>query len=289
MHQPETFFREAGTGPGVVCIHANASTSGQWRELMERLAPEFHVLAPDSYDAGKGAHWHSDRIIRLQDEVDLIEPVLARAGSPLALVGHSYGAAVALVAALANPGRVRAMALYEPTLFALLDAETLPPNEADEIRDVVADASDHLDAGNRDAAAARFIDYWMGSGAWTRTPGQRKAPIAGSVMNVRRWAHALFTEPTPLGAFRSLDVPILYMVGRRSTRAARGVARLLTTALPRVELVEFEDLDHMGPVTHPGPVNEVIGKFLERSHRPARFRSPLCGREILRSAKPGSS
>lgn len=30
--------------------------------------------------------------------------------------------------ALANPGRVRAMALYEPTLFALLDAETPPPN-----------------------------------------------------------------------------------------------------------------------------------------------------------------
>jgi pimeloyl-ACP methyl ester carboxylesterase len=39
------------------------------------------------------------------------------------LVGHSYGAAVALIAALATPGRVRAMALYEPTLFALLDAE----------------------------------------------------------------------------------------------------------------------------------------------------------------------
>ena len=52
-------------------------------------------------------------------------PVLTRAGSPLALVGHSYGAAVALIAALATPGRVRAMALYEPTLFALLDAETV--------------------------------------------------------------------------------------------------------------------------------------------------------------------
>ena len=32
----EPFFREAGTGPGVVCLHANASTSGQWRGLMER-------------------------------------------------------------------------------------------------------------------------------------------------------------------------------------------------------------------------------------------------------------
>jgi len=144
----EPFFREAGTGPGVVCLHSNASTSGQWRGLMDGLAPKFHVLAPDSYGAGKSPDWPSARRIRLLDEVAFIEPVLARAGSPLALVGHSYGAAVALIAALANPGRVRAMALYEPVLFGLLDAEAPPPNEADGIRDAVASAGLALEAGN---------------------------------------------------------------------------------------------------------------------------------------------
>jgi dienelactone hydrolase len=136
----EPFFREAGTGPGVVCLHANASTSGQWRGLMDTLAPRFRVFAPDSYDCGKSPQWPSDRVIRLRDEVTLIDPVLTRAGSPLALVGHSFGATVALIAALANPGRVRAMALYEPTLFSLLDAETPPPNAAEGIREVVVDA-----------------------------------------------------------------------------------------------------------------------------------------------------
>jgi pimeloyl-ACP methyl ester carboxylesterase len=261
----EPFVREAGTGPGVVCTHSNASTSGQWRGLMDLLAPQFHVLAPDSYDAGKSPRWPSDRIIHLQDEVALIEPVLARAASPLALVGHSYGAAIALIAAVASPERVRAMALYEPTLFALLDAETPSPNEADGIRDVVADAASALDAGNQDAAAERFIDYWMGAGTWTNTPEPRKTPIAASVANVRRWGHALFTEPTPLEAFRSLNVPVLYMVGRRSTPSARGVARLLASALPRVELVEFENLGHMGPVTHPELVNSAIQEFLLRA------------------------
>lgn len=264
MPRHEPFFREAGAGPGVVCIHSNASNSGQWRALMERLAPKFHVLAPDSYDSGKGPHWPSDRVIYLREEAALIEPVVRRAGSSLAFVGHSYGAAVALIAALANPDRVRALALYEPTLFALLDAETPAPNEADGIRNTVAGAGAALDAGNHDAAAERFIDYWMGAGAWKQTPEPRKPPIAASVTNVRRWAHALFTEPTPLKAFRSLNVPVLYMVGKRSPPSARGVARLLTTALPRVELVEFEDLGHMGPVTHPDTVNQVIGEFLER-------------------------
>jgi len=265
VQQLEPFFREAGTGPGVVCTHSNASTSGQWRGLMELLAPKFRVLAPDGYGSGKSPEWPSERVISLRDEVALIEPVLARAGSPLALVGHSYGAAVALIAALVNPGRVRSMALYEPTLFALLDAAAPPPNEAEGIRSAVADASAFLDAGQQDAAAERFIDYWMGTGSWAQTPQERKLPIAASVTNVRRWAHALFTEPTALEAFRSLNVPVLYMVGKRSTPSARGVARLLTSALPKVEVVEFVELGHMGPMTHPDPVNDAIARFLERT------------------------
>ncbi|KAA1003728.1 alpha/beta hydrolase [Paraburkholderia panacisoli] len=262
--QPEPYFREAGVGPGVVCLHSNASTSGQWRALIDRLAPQFHVFAPDSYGAGKSPQWPSDRVISLRDEMELIEPVLSRAGSPLALIGHSYGAAVAFVTALANPRRVHAMALYEPTLFSLIDAETPAPNEAEGIRKAVADASVALDAGHQDAAAERFIDYWMGTGSWKQTPELRKSPIVASVTNVRRWAHALFTEPTPLTAFRSLDIPVLYMVGKRSTPSAHGVARLLTAALPRVEVVEFENLGHMGPITDPDLVNDVIAGFLER-------------------------
>jgi len=261
----EPFFREAGTGPGVVCVHSNASTSGQWRSLIDVLAPKFHVLAPDSYGAGKSPEWGSDRFISLVDEVRFIEPVLARAGSPLALVGHSYGAAVALMAALSNPRRVRALALYEPTLFSLIDAQAPRPNEADGISRAVADAGRYLDEANPDAAAERFIDYWMGAGSWKRMPEARKAPIAASVANVRRWGYALFSEPTPLAAFRSLDVPVLYMVGKRSTPAAHGVARLLTSALPQVEVVEFEEMGHMGPVTHPDVVNRVIAGFFDRN------------------------
>ncbi len=260
----EPFVREAGAGPGVVCLHANASTSGQWRALMDDLAPSFHLFAPDSYDAGQSPAWPSDRFISLHDEVALIAPVLARAGSPCLLVGHSYGAAIALLAALASPvrGRISALALYEPTLFSLLDAESPPPNEADGIRQAVARSSGALDAAEPDAAARHFIDYWMGEGAWARAPEPRKPSIAASVVNVRRWAHALTTEPTPLVAFRALTVPVLYLTGKRSTRSAHGVARLLTGALPQVEVVAFEQLGHMGPITHPELVNPVIERFL---------------------------
>lgn len=257
------FFVEAGAGPGVVCLHSNASTSGQWRALMALLAPRFHVLAPDSHGAGKGPAWPTDRALRLRDEVALIEPVLARAGAAPVLVAHSYGASVALLAAALHPGRVRALVLYEPTLFALLDAESPPPNEADGIRGAVAAAGAALDAGDADAAAGHFIDFWMGEGAWQRTPESRRGPIAESVRNVRGWANALVNEPTPLSAFAALDVPVLLMVGSASPASSRGVARLLTAALPRAQRLDLDGVGHMGPITHAAQVNEAIARFLD--------------------------
>ena len=264
MKAPTPYFREAGTGAGVVCLHANASSSNQWRALMDLLAPRYRVLAPDGHGAGKGPPWPTHRRLRLRDEVAMLEPVYAHAGDPFALVAHSYGAAVALITAIAQPARVRALALYEPTLFAVLDAEAPPPNDADGIRQAVARSAAALDAGDLALAAEHFIDYWMGAGAWAGTPAARQSPIAASMVNVRGWASALLDEPTPLQAFAALDIPVLFMVGADSPLSSRSVARRLAAVLPRVEMQVFEGLGHMGPVTHPQIVNPAIKAFLDR-------------------------
>lgn len=260
------YSRESGSGTPVICTHANGSSSGQWRQLMEKLAPRHHVFAVDAYDAGQSPPWPLDRPLMLADEVALLSSVRERAGPRAAWVGHSYGAAVALMAALQEPSRVRALALYEPTLFALVDAASPPPNDADGIHHAVFDAGIALDAGDADAAAERFIDYWSAPGTWAQTPPSRKPPIMAAMAHVRRWGHALFTEPTPLQAFRGLQVPVLYMTGKRSTPAAHAVAKLLIATLPQVEHVEFDELGHMGPVTHPELVNDAIMGFLARVH-----------------------
>lgn len=260
MLQP--FVREAGSGPGVVCLHGNASSSSQWRGLIELLEATHHVFAPDTYGSGKSPDWSSDREISLRDEVEFIEPVMAQAGAPLTLVGHSYGAAIALMTALANPGRVRALVLYEPTLFAIVDAQSPSPNGADGIRGAVAAASAALDAGDRDRAAEHFIDFWMGAGSWQAIPVQRKPAISDSTVNIRRWSHALFTEATPVNAFAALKIPILYMLGNQSPESAHAVARILIPVLLQVRTVEFPGLGHMGPVTHPEVVNAEIARFL---------------------------
>jgi len=258
------FFREAGSGPGVVCVHANASSSSQWRGLMDLLARRFLVLAPDTYGAGKSPAWPTGRKIGLRDEVALLEPVIARAGKPFSLVGHSYGGGIALVAAVMHRTRLRSMALYEPSLFALVERDS--PSDVDGIRTAVARSVQAL--GKRDAAGAArcFIDFWMGDGSFDRMPERVQAASAEAVQNIQGWKDALFDEPTPAEAFAALDVPVLLMVGTRSPLSSRAVATRLARLLPKVQVQEMEGLGHMGPVTHPEPVNAAIARFLEQ-HR----------------------
>jgi len=229
---------------------------------MDLLVSSHRVLAPDCYGSGKSPEWPSDRVIALRDEVKFLEPVFSRAGASFSLVGHSYGAAVALLAALTHRERVRSIVIYEPTLFSLIDAESAPPNDADGIRNAVSEATSALENGDPAAAAGHFIDYWMGYGSWQGTPADRKTPVVESVKNVRRWAHALFTEPTAAEELSTIRVPVFLMTGKLSTASAHGVSRRLLTMLPMCRHHEFDRLGHMGPVTNPHEVNAVIAPFL---------------------------
>jgi len=266
MTKASAAFRESGTGPAVVCLHANASSSSQWRSLMELLAPRFRMLAADSYGAGKSPPPPPGGAT-LKDEVALLEPVLARAGERFSLVGHSYGGAIALIAAAMFPQRIHAMALYEPTLFALVEAQSPPPNDVDGIRNTVASAVAALEAGDAAGAARFFIDFWMGSASFDRMPERNRQAIAEAITQVPGWKKALFEEPMPLAAFGALQCPVLLLTGSASPLSSRAVARRLATVLPNVEVVELEGLGHMAPVSHPDRVNPHIAQFLER-HRP---------------------
>lgn len=256
------YVREAGSGPTVLCLHSNASHSGQWRGLMELLGDRFRVVAVDSYGAGKSPEWPSDREITLADEVELIEPLLTAAPGGVHLVGHSYGAAIALKAALMHPTRVRSLAVYEPTIFALVDRGTPRPNATEGIQQALRDGVACLERGDAEGAARAFIDFWMGQGSFDRTPVDRRPPIVEACRNLRRWAHALMTEPATLEEFRRVRVPVLYMVGGRSPQSSRSVAEKLVPVLADVRRVELAGLGHMGPVTHPQAVNEAVAAFL---------------------------
>ena len=114
----KAYFREAGSGPAVLCLHCSASSSGQWRPLMERLAGRYRVIAPDLYGCGKSPAWPGERPMWIDDQIELLASAFERAGERFHLIGHSYGGAIALKAALSLRPRLASLVLYEPVLFS---------------------------------------------------------------------------------------------------------------------------------------------------------------------------
>jgi pimeloyl-ACP methyl ester carboxylesterase len=277
--QPQApYFREAGAGTAVVCIHSSASSSGQWRALMERLANRFRVIAVDLYGSGKTAAWPQNRPMYLDDELALLSSVFQAAGDHFHLIGHSFGGAIALKAALENPDRLISLVLYEPVLFSVLMADAPQSAAAREILAVRDDTIRLVDEGNLNASAQRFVDYWMGEGTWAATPEPRRPVLAAAMRAVKPEWHAAFYEPTPLSAFAAVNVPTLFLTGTKSKASARAVARLLTAVLPRVRVEEIEGVGHMAPLTHPDRVNPLIERFLEATQPPLAGDAPEAAR-----------
>ncbi|MDO9094516.1 MAG: alpha/beta hydrolase [Rubrivivax sp.] len=259
------FVREAGSGPTLLCLHSNASSSTQWRALMELLSPRFRVLAPDQLGAGRSPPWPAarrDGAGRLDDEVALLAPVLASAGPRFHLLGHSYGGALALHLALAMPERVASLALYEPTMFGLLEQAQPGGVAAAAIARTAEAAAQAAARGDLDAAGRHFIDYWMGAGSWLLMPAERRATVADAMRPIATWAAALFAEAATLQDLARLHMPVLLLGGATSPASAQEVLRLLRQAWPQAQSVLLPGLGHMGPVTHAAQVNREVERFL---------------------------
>lgn len=260
----EAFVRESGTGPAVVCLHSSASSSAQWRALSEQLATRFRVLAVDLYGCGRTPAWTQPRPLRLDDEVALLDPVWRRAGSGFHIVGHSYGGAVAIIAALRHARRVASLTLYEPVMFGLLMKHEPNSAAAAEIGHVQSDTRRRVELGDLEGAAACFGAYWLGRKAWTALPQARQAAMAAAMPSVMPQWQAAFAEPPSLQELTKSSMPIRLLGGADSTAAARAVSRLLASALGQESHHELPGCGHMAPVTAPAQVNPVIEQFLVR-------------------------
>lgn len=262
-------LREAGTGDPVVCLHASASTGGQWRALMERLAPAWHVIAPDQFGYCRRTPQERIEGFVLADELDWLAPVLGRAGERVHLVGHSYGGLIAMLAALRWPARVRSLALYEPACWSVAVRDDPTHPAAIELDRVGASVIRGVETGALETTAADFVDYWSGQGAWASMPPERRQAAMRVMPKIRREFIAERAEHDAAGAslaaYARIDAPLLLMSGERSTVGARRVCELLRGVWPHGRFVPLPGLGHMGPVTRPGAVADEVERFLREA------------------------
>jgi pimeloyl-ACP methyl ester carboxylesterase len=251
--------RASGIGPAVVCLHSSGGSSAQWQPLLERAARQFRIVAADFHGHGGTLAPAADAPYSLATESEALARTLAGLPGPLHLVGHSYGAAVALDFACRYPRRVRALTLYEPVLFSLLEPHSAL---AREVKDVGRTIGELVAAGAPETAAQRFVDYWTGEGAWARMAAGQHAAVARRIAVVARHFDALIEQPVDTGAMGNLNVPITLLSGQDTRPVATAITARLATLLPGASWAKIPGAGHLGPITHAQAVNDVIAQDL---------------------------
>lgn len=259
MHPYYPFVRESGHGEAVICLHASTSSSRQWSALIERLAPQCHVLAPDLAGHG-GTAWQDRGANALEEDLRLVEAVAG--GETVHLVGHSYGGAVALRYAMRHPHRVRSLVLYEPAMWHLVAVGAAGDRAALKVFDVGHRVMGLVEGGSHLDAARLFLDYWNGEGSWERMNASQHDRIAAQMARVVAHFAAVFVDRTPLVAYAGLVMPALLMSGGVGPRSGQRTTELLAATMPRAVTQRFPALGHMGPISAAAEVNEAIAAFL---------------------------
>lgn len=249
--------------PTLLCLHCSASNGQQWKAYPALLPAWTRLLTPDLLGYGTAPAWPIETALSLDAEAQRLAPLLDTGGASegVHLLGHSYGGAVALQLALRWPQRVKSLTLYEPVRFAVLRDE----RDAAPWRDVRAFGrlvGGLALVGHLEAAAECFIDYWSGNGAWARLPPARQQAIATRMPKVGADFEALFEDPVPLTAYRSLTMPVRLITGTTSPLPARRVAERLAQVLPAATLVRLQGLGHMGPLEDPRRVASHLADML---------------------------
>ena len=253
---------DVGAGDPVVLLHSSGMSSRQWRRLADRLAPTHRVIAPDLLGSGNNPPWPDGAPFHFDDDLAALEHLLAGIGGRVHLVGHSYGALLALKLAQRDPARVRSLAAYDPVAWGVLHASGDPEGLADAARAVGLRDDE---GGGGEAWFERFVDYWSGAGAWRALAEPARQSFLRVGRKVFYEVRSLIDDRTPASAYAAITAPALFVTGELTPAAERRVVALLAAALPAGSFAEVAGAGHMGPLTHGDAVNALLAAHIARA------------------------
>ena len=254
-----------GKGPDVVLVHGALGDARQWKLMVETLSHGHRVIA-----VGRRFHWPSrsvpgDSEYTFQAQSADLSALLATFDHPVDLVGHSYGAGVALLTALSHPERVRSLTLIEPPFASVVPASV--PGFASEraSRDSMLGAvRAAARAGVPERTAEAVMDWMQGSpGGFQRLPREVRSQMVDNVATVI----PMFASPPPrvtCDQLRELQVPVLVLRGEGTRPWFRFIAEATVACLPHAEAGTIPASRHMSIVENPTATAKMIGTFLAR-------------------------
>ncbi|MFI9271547.1 alpha/beta fold hydrolase [Kitasatospora sp. NPDC052896] len=251
----------------VVLVHGSFDDHTSWDRIVPLLPHDITAIRYDrrghsrsSAPAGRsGLHDHAG---------DLVSVITELAGGAAHLVGHSYGALVALMTAARHPELVSSVLVHEPPAFPLLADDPQGEPLRAEARAHVTTVAAHIEAGRQDEAVALFAEKVAFGPRWRELfPQPQRAVLAANAHTYLDQFHDPDHYALDLEALATDRVPITVTVGTDGPAAVRRCTQLLADRLPAATVETLTGAGHAPHLSHPDEFAAALARHLGRVRR----------------------
>lgn len=254
----ELVTRVGGAGTAIVFVHGSNGGLDSYADIARGFVDDHQVwrYARRGYPPSIAALPDNTFEVEAADLAVIAAAAAAATGRPAHIVGASYGASVALHAALAGSEHIASLSLFEPPLLQC--GPRLTP--------VLAMFANLCTAGDFSSALELFLrqgalipEEVLAAGPPVPTDPAVAVPAATSL---RGDLEAMSAESTDIRRWAAIAVPVLLMGGAESWPPLPEGMDLLAAVLPRAKQEVWEGQSHFAIATAPELVTRAVRKFL---------------------------
>ena len=254
-------YVEQGSGEPVVFVHGAVSDYRTWLEQFEALAGDYRVISYSRRAHYPNAREDDENYTRDAHKTDLIEFLKALRLEKAHLIGHSYGAAVALLAALDAPALVGSLVLAEPSPCPEIldeDAKLLLAEQKASFEKVMRLAEN----GAAEPAVREFLHTVIGIDALGLLPAERRAVVLENAATLRPMLRTYYESFLSVEKLKKLKVPTMFITGEISPVIARQTCQTIDRYLPNSKIAILKCASHGLQMENPEGFSRLVLDFL---------------------------
>ena len=278
------YARAIGRGQPVIILHGGPDFDhGYLLPDLDRLKDAFRLIYYDQRGRGRSADHVRPHDVTLTSDVDDLDKVREHflLDAP-ALLGHSWGAVLALEYAIRYPTRVSHLILMNPAPASVSDLAVFRKAyleklgaDMDRQRDIVASAA--YQAGDPEAVAARYRIHFKPAlkrpEDYEKLMATMKAGFISQgkegIVKARAIEDQLMRDTWQAASYdliptlRNLRIPALVIAGDHDFIPLQ-IAEHIAQALPHAKLLAIKDCGHFAFLECPGEVRKALTSFLRQ-------------------------